>query len=187
MATSDVGAAAAEYRAQHHIPFSPTVTEASALLESLGAQPFAFERHIERLRDEWVEPDLISAVYSFADVDLLHYRASDEEVQDSIEAAQFAYDPLEYGPDNVEDTVLAHELECLERIIVALEHKADDAEFVGGFRVWGSGHWLRELVWAATAVIPREPGWPKQYSPLFARAFEEVGMRPFEGRPLDWP
>ncbi|WP_062516620.1 hypothetical protein [Demequina gelatinilytica] len=187
MTENTIGAAAAEHRALHGIAYAPTVAEASALLESRGAAPFDFAKHTGRLRDEWVDPALIATVYSFADPDMLRSYASEEELEDALESTQFPYDPLEYGPDMVEDTVLAHELECLERIVVALEHKPDDPDAVGGFRVWGCGQWLRELLWAATGVVPREPGSPTPTGTLYERAFQELGFESFEARPLDWP
>ncbi|WP_062302091.1 hypothetical protein [Demequina subtropica] len=187
MIEKTIGAAAAEHRALHGIAYAPTVAEASALLETKGALRFDFAKHSGRLRDEWVDPELIVACYTLTDRVLLRDCARAEELAFAAESELDDYDPLEYGPDMVEDTVLAHELECLERIIVALERKPDDPDTVGGFRVWGCGQWLRELLWAATGVVPREPGSPTPTGTLYERAFQELGFESFEARPLDWP
>ena len=61
------------------------------------------------------------------------------------------------------------ELSTLHRLIVVIESAETSLYAVGNFRVHGLGQWLREALWAATGVLPRDPGAPAK-NPYFSVA-----------------
>jgi len=81
-------------------------------------------------------------------------------------------------------TLLARELETLAGLIVMVERDPGSEALVGNFRVHGASQWLRETLWAATGIVPRDPGAPSADSALFGRAFQHVGRERFDPAPL---
>ncbi|MGL3806132.1 hypothetical protein ACSYDW_08555 [Paeniglutamicibacter sp. R2-26] len=171
-------------QAQRHfkVPSCPSVSEAIALLQGFGATAFDFETHQEALADEFVDRRLVVGAYTIHDPRLLNERATAEE----LEVAEL---PLE---ESDEDTGIEHpdgsdewnkiqdQLSSLQRLIIIIEHGAEDRNMVGNFRVHGFGQWLRESMWASTGVLPRDPGAPSTNSVLFGRAFELAGREHFQ-------
>ena len=75
-------------------------------------------------------------------------------------------------------------METLERAIVVLETTPAHHDRVGNFRVYGAAQWLRESLWAATGIVPRDPGSPDANSLLFGEAFTLAGRAPFAAAPI---
>lgn len=172
--------------AREHFGVQPaaTCTDAISLLQSLGAVPFDFDTHRDDLIDEFVDPSLVVGAYTLAEPSLLRRRATPEEIENFTASPDENFDPLEYGADRAEWTLLAREVETLARLIVVLERDRESEELLGNFRVYGAGQWLRETLWAASSVVPRDPGAPSAESELFGRAFAHVGRERFEAVPL---
>src|SRR6218665_3013573 len=116
--------------AREHFGVEPavTLTDVVGLLRSLGAVPFDFSGYCDDLLDEFVDRDFVVGAYTLADPSLLRRRATVQEI------------------------------EILARLIIILEHDRESAELVGNFRVYGAGQWLRETLWAASGIVPRDPG-----------------------------
>ncbi|MHA7270264.1 hypothetical protein [Arthrobacter sp. HLT1-20] len=167
--------------ARGHFGVKPAVTctDAISLLESLGAVAFSFDTHRDDLIDEFVDPSLVIGAYTLAQPSLLRRRATPEEKENFTASPNDTFDPLEYGAERAEWTLLAREIETLARLVVVLERDPESEEFLGNFRVYGAGQWLRETLWAASGVVPRDPGEPSAESELFGRAFAYVGRERF--------
>ncbi|MFP3713884.1 hypothetical protein [Puerhibacterium sp. TATVAM-FAB25] len=55
----------------------------------------------------------------------------------------------------VEELLVAYQASITDR---RLERDRHAPQRVGNFRVHGAGQWIRESLWAATGVMPRDPG-----------------------------
>lgn len=143
-------------------------------LMSLGAREMSDKFRNELIEgDEFVDPLLVEAAFTITEdqVPLLD-RATEAELENFVDDPDDPFNPLEYGPDQEAWTVFQHELSTLRRVCVVLERDPDNRDLPGQYRVFGAGQWLRELLWAATGVIPRDPGDPQD--PLFMRALESA-------------
>jgi hypothetical protein len=146
-------------RAAYAVPAATTVEDVVRLLAGWGASAFPYESVIDSLADEFVDRSTIVGAWTLADAALAD-RATPEEREAFGPDPDEVFDPDEYGPENAWWTTIGHEMEIMQRLIVLLERAAGDPETVGGFRVHGAGQWLRESLWAATGVLPRDPGAP---------------------------
>lgn len=171
-------------REHYNVAAMPLVDDAASFLVSLGATPLDLDRYGEDLIDEFVDPELAIVAFTLRAPQLLRQRASPEELENFASDPSLEFDPLEYGEANEEWTVYSHEIEELSRIHVVLERADHTAERVGNFRVYGGAQWLREMLWAATGVVPRDPGSPTSGSTLFGRAFQFADRAPFTAAPL---
>ena len=169
-------------RRHYDVPRAETIDEVTALLRSWGATPADLDEHRDNLYDEFVDANLVVASFRFDAPTLLQERATPEERANFTEDPDETFDPDEYGPENAAWTTLAHELATLGTVVVIVESRADDVTRVGGFRVHGAGQWLRESLWAATGVLPRDPG-PVDGA-LFARALASAGRAEQQADPL---
>lgn len=167
-------------RQQYDVPAAVSVAEVVELLRDLGAGPIDFDRYRESLVDEFVDSDLVVVALTLADAVLLQQRATGEERAMFVPDPDEVFDPLEYGPEMVEWTTWSYEISALQRLLVLVERHPSDTDRVGGFRVYGPGQWLRESLWAATGIVPRDPGSPSDASALFGDAFELQGRGRFE-------
>ncbi|MFL4478626.1 hypothetical protein ACIPUB_10180 [Paeniglutamicibacter sp. ORCA_105] len=171
-------------QAQRHfkVPSCPTVSDAIALLQGFGATSFDFETNQESLADEFVDRRYVVGAYTIHDPRLLKERATAEELQVaelSLEESEEDTD-IEYPDESAEWNQIQDELSSLQRLVIVIEHGAEDPNMVGNFRVHGFGQWLRESLWASTGVLPRDPGVPSTESVLFGRAFELSGREVFQ-------
>lgn len=173
-----------EARAHFGVQPASTVDEVARLLQSLGAEPFEYEKHRDEVADEFVDWHLVVGGFTLTDSPLLRRRATAEEFEHFTADLDEEFDPLEYGIDQAEWTLFAREVGTLARLIVLVEREAETETLVGNFRVYGAGQWLRETLWAATGIVPRDPGAPSEDSQLFGRAFHHVGRELFIAAPL---
>lgn len=134
--------------------------------------------------DDFVASDYVVAAFTLADAAVLQQRATEEERAMFVPDPDEMFDPLEYGAEMVEWTTWSYEMSVLQRLLVLVERHPRDADRVGGFRVYGPGQWLRESLWAATGVVPRDPRSPSDASSLFGDAFELHGRGRFEAAPV---
>src|SRR6218665_3723831 len=174
--------------AREHFGVEPavTLTDVVGLLRSLGAVPFDFNGYRDDLLDEFVDRDFVVGAYTLADPSLLRRRATVEEIEHFTADPDEEFDPLEYGVEQAERTLLFREIEILARLIIILEHDRESAELVGNLRVYGAGQWLRETLWAASGIVPRDAAPGPQESEVFGCAFAHVGRSRFEAAPLMW-
>jgi hypothetical protein len=170
--------------AQRHfkVPSCPTVSEAIALLQGFGATAFDFEANQETLADEFVDRRFVVGAYTIHDPRLLKERATAEEHQHAEWSLEESEEDsgIEYPDEDAEWNQIQDELSSLQRLLIVIEHGAEDPNMVGNFRVHGFGQWLRESLWASTGVLPRDPGAPSAKSVLFGRAFELAGRDHFQ-------
>ena len=171
-------------RAHYAVPQVTTLPEVEALLRTWGAVELALESFAPNILDEFVDASLAVSLFTILDAPLLRGRATAEEQRifdaDSVEP----FDPNEYGTDQAEWTTYSHQMETLERAIIVLEAAPTQHDRVGNFRVYGAAQWLREGLWAATGIVPRDPGWPDANSYLFGEAFTLAGRDPFAAAPI---
>ncbi len=172
-------------RAHYDVPEAHAIDDVVSLLAGYGASVIDFAPHEENLIDEFVNASLLVGAWTITDVELLESRATGEEHELFAEDPDEVFDPNEYGEAQAEWTTWAHELDTLKRLIVLLERDGSDPRAVGNFRVHGAGQWLRESLWAATGVVPRDPGAPGEDSALFGRGFELEGREAFVADPLN--
>lgn len=170
-------------RRERAVPPAETLVDMDRFLSSVGGQAFDPGSGIDDLADEFTDRSMVAQVYTITDDRLLSERASAEE-REMFADEDEPFDPLEYGPEQAEWTRILHEMETLKRLVIIVERSKDDPARVGGFRVHGAGQWLRESLWAASGVVPRDPGSPSPASGRFAQAFIHVGRAPFESDPL---
>ncbi|MDQ1308034.1 MAG: hypothetical protein QG671_3868 [Actinomycetota bacterium] len=147
-------------REVHAVPAAPAVEDVLRLLAGWGADPLPLQPVLHALADEFVDRSLAIGAWTLADAAVLAERATPEEREVFAPYPDEVFDPDEYGPENTWWTKIAHEMQIMHRLIVLVERAANDPETVGGFRVYGAGQWLRESLWAATGVLPRDPGAP---------------------------
>lgn len=171
-----------EARLRYRVPPLTTVPAVAAWLIELGATRLDFERYAEDLVDEFVEGRLVVGAFVLHAPGLLQERATLEEREHFVDDEPF--DPNEYGAENAEWTTLSHDVATLRSLIIVLEQDHEDAAKPGNYRVYGAGQWLRESLWAATGVVPFDPGAPSDMSDLFGRAFPFVNRAPLSPFPL---
>lgn len=172
-----------EARAHYRVPAVRTMGEATDYLTTLGAKSINFKAYRENLVDEFVDAGLVIGAFTIFAPDLLQQRATGEEREQFFDDSD-DFDPLEYGVENKDWTIYAHEVAVLQRVIVVLECDAQAPDQLGSFRVFGGGQWLRESLWAATGVVPRDPGAPSSESGLFSRAFAFFDREPLAPSPV---
>lgn len=167
---------------QFKVPSCPSVSEAIALLKGFGATAFDFETNQETLADEFVDRRYVVGAYTIHDPYFLKERATAEELQVAEWSLEESEEDsgIEYPDEDAEWNQIQDELSSLQRLIIVLEHGAEDPTKVGNFRVHGFGQWLRESLWASTGVLPRDPGATNAESVLFGRAFELAGREHFQ-------
>lgn len=153
----------------------PTLNDVYDFLEALGALPLTEGTRDDLIAgDEFVDPKWVVAAFTMTDNEIdLAARATPEETENFVDDPDDTFDPMEFGPDEKAWTVFQHELSTLRRICVVLERDPIDAERLFQFRVYGAGQWLREVMWAATGILPRDLGDP--HSALFHRAIRLSG------------
>lgn len=171
-------------RAKYGVARVDDLQALAELLVSLQFQAMEWRPYRAMLLDEFVDERLMVAAYTLADPAYLRPRATEEESEHFAPDPSEEFDPYEYGEDNVAATTLARELEILERVVVLVEHAEGNPTAVGNFRVHGGGQWVRESLWAATGVLPRDAGAPSGDSCLFGEAFSYFGREPYESAPL---
>lgn len=171
-------------RAQYGVERADDLAAVAELMFSLRFEPLDWEPYRANLVDEFVDERLVAGAYTLIDPDVLRSRATREETEHFAADLTEEFNPREYGEENAEWTTLAHEIETLERVVVLVERAEDDPSAVCNFRVYGGGQWLREALWAATGVVPRDAGAPSEDSQLFGEAFAHVGRMPFESLPV---
>jgi hypothetical protein len=171
-------------RAHFAVPEATTVAQVAGVLQGFGATGLSVARFIDDVADEFVDRSLVVAVFTLADASLLLSRATSEEREIFVDDPAETFDPFEYGSDQVEWTTFSHEMSTLRRAIILLECMREDPDRVGNFRVYGGAQWLRESLWAATGIVPRDPGSPDAQSTLFGEAFIHVGREPFAAAAL---
>ena len=183
--SSDLALLLRRARAEYGVPAAERVEEMAAFLAGLGAVPIDFDRYWESLADEFVDPELVVSAVTILDPALFQQCGTrfDREYVDDQPDEEF--DPLDYGPDQVEWTTWSHEIETGARLIVLIERDPNDPGRTGHCRVLGAGQWLREALWAATGVLPRDPGAPASgEAELYGDAFELAGRERFMAAPI---
>ncbi|GAB3259150.1 hypothetical protein [Kineosporia babensis] len=153
MTTADSAAEQAQARDYYQVPDASTVADAVRLLKSWGAEPMPVGTQEGSFFDEYVEEDLV----------VFQARITDQEF---ISAHITALEVEGFGDGDESDD----DPEDESGIVVILERSRDDATKVGNFRVHGPGQWVREALWAATGVVPRDP--VDATSDLYRRAVE---------------
>lgn len=174
-------------RAHYGVCAAPRVSEAAALLTSLGGKTFDYSRFAGNLIDEYVDSARVVAAYDISDPELLASRSlpvEREMMEWPPEEDEDSYDVV-FTKDEELWNVIQDELGGMRRAIVLLEHAEGDAGAVGNFRVAGFAQWLRESLWAATGVVPRDPGWPDESATLYEKAFAMHGRPGCEPDPID--
>jgi len=172
-------------RAHYAVPAATTLTEVAALLETWGGIELPLERFAANVFDEFVDASLVTSLFTILNAPLLKARATAEEQQHIFSAdPDEPFDPNEYGADQADWTTYSHQMETLERAIIILEAAPTAPDHVGNFRVYGAAQWLRESLWAATGIVPRDPGSPDANSYLFGEAFTVAGRDPFAAAPM---
>lgn len=156
-------------RAHYQVAEARSISEISMLLETFGAEVFDFARYTEELVDEFVNPGLVVAAYSISDPALLASRANEVELR--LAEWPPEEDDYKYSEEEAEWNAMQDELSGMQRVIVLVEQESGDQSAVGNFRVIGFAQWLRETLWAATGVLPRDPGGPDEESHLYYEAF----------------
>lgn len=164
----------AQARDHYQVPEATTVTAVDQLLGAWGAIPFDVTPHLDSLTDEFVDCSLLAAGYTIVDPPLLQARASVVE-HDNAEWPPQEADDFDFAPEVLAWNAIQNELAGLQRLIILIELAAADPARVGNFRVHGFGQWVRESLWAATGVLPKDPGSPDESSALYRQAFALQG------------
>ena len=171
-------------RAHCGVPQATTLTEVAALLETWGGIELPLERFAANVVDEFVDASLATCLFTILNAPLLKARATAEEKDIFRADPDEPFDPNEYGADQADWTTYAHQMETLERAIIVLEAAPTEPDRVGNFRVYGTAQWLRESLWAATGIVPRDPGSPDANSYPFGEAFTWAARDPFAAAPI---
>lgn len=171
-------------RSHFGVPTTASVEEMSTLLQTFGATEVDIHRYSAELFDEFVDPTLATRLFVISDSSLLWSKATPEERDVFVTDTTQVFDPLEYGADQAAWTMLAHGIETLGEVAIVLEHSKTDNRAAGNFRVYGGAQWLRETLWAASGVVPRDPGAPDSNSQLFGSACALVGRANFASDPI---
>ena len=170
-------------RAHYAVPAATTLTEVTALLGTWGGIELPFERFAANLFDEFVDASLATSLITILNAPLLRARSTAEERHHSADPDE-PFDPNEYGADQADWTTYSHQMETLQRAIIILEAAPAEPDRVGNFRVYGAAQWLRESLWAATGIVPRDSGSPDANFSLFGEAFTLAGRDPFAAAPI---
>lgn len=171
-------------RQQYSVAYATTVPDIVKIIEAFGPVPLDFERYREDLVDEFVDGSLVAAAFTLYDPLLLRQRASREEVENYFVDPTEEFDPLEFGEANREWTLYSRQVEGMDRVHIVIERSANSENEVANFRVYGEGQWLRESLWAATGVVPRDVGAPTGHPTFFGSAFQFFDREPFTSLPL---
>ncbi len=174
-------------RAHYGVCAATRVSEAAALLTSLGGKTFDFARFADDLIDEYVDPARVVAAYDISDPELLASRSlpvEREMTEWPPEEDEDSYD-VAFTKDEELWKTIQEELSGMRRAIVLLEEADGSTGAVGNFRIIGFAQWLRETLWAATGVVPRDPGGPDQSATLYEKAFALQGRPGCEPDPID--
>ncbi|MFE5307266.1 hypothetical protein [Isoptericola sp. NPDC056573] len=151
----------AQARQELGVPEAAGITDVVALLGAWGATPMPVGSFDTNLCDEYVDEALVVYQASIDDVHLIAEHLTDDEREG------FSPDDSDEGSDDLEATntgatddwsEVSDDLDAGRRVIVLLERDRADSTQVGNFRVHGAGQWIRERLWAATGVLPRDPG-----------------------------
>jgi hypothetical protein len=148
-------------RRELDVPEAPNFVDVVALLESWGATPMPVGTQEANLFDEYVEEPLVAYQASITDQRLIaaHLTADEREAFLGDEDDEDPVPPEEHPGDEDDGwTAIAGQLGSARRVIVVLERDRHAPQRVGNFRVHGAGQWIRESLWAATGVMPRDPG-----------------------------
>lgn len=159
------------------VPELSDLNEIEQWLRNLGARDVDID--VSGFMDEHVDRDLVVATLTILDADLMRRRALPEEI-DRLEWDE-PFDPLEYGQENEAETRFAHEL-AFPRLLIFLERMPDDDTRLGNYRVYGPGQWLRDSLWAATGVVPRDTA--NSENDLFGDACVLEGRARFASKPI---
>ncbi|MFD5274963.1 hypothetical protein ACFWHS_13615 [Glutamicibacter sp. NPDC058337] len=173
-------------RAHYGVCAAPRVSEAAALITTLGGKTFDYARFADDLIDEYVDPTHVVAAYDISDPELLASRSlpvEREMMEWPPEDDEDCYD-CEFTEEESQWNTIQEELSGMRRAIVLLEHAEGNPEAVGNFRVVGFAQWLRETLWAAIGVVPRDPGGPDPRATLYEMAFALDGRPGCEPNPL---
>ncbi|WP_104138311.1 MULTISPECIES: hypothetical protein [unclassified Cryobacterium] len=171
-------------REHYAVPAATTLMEGTTLLETWGGIELPFDRFAANLFDEFVDASLATSMFTILDAPLLKARATAEERHIFSADPDEPFDPNEYGADQADWTTYSHQMETLQRAIIILEAAPAEPDRVGNFRVYGAAQWLRESLWAATGIAPRDSGSPDANSSLFGEAFTLAERDPFAAAPI---
>lgn len=69
-----------------------------------------------------------------------------------------APEEFQRDPDDPEELWLMDLEIGAQRLLIVLEHEVNNKHRLGNFRIYGAGQWLLEALWAATGVVPLDPG-----------------------------
>jgi len=173
----------ANAREHFAVPEATSLAEVRSLLKALGGTELPLGRFAADVIDEFVDESLAVDLFTIFDRELLEAKATPEERVHFVDDED-SFDPLEYGPDQAEWTTISHEVGTLQRALIVLERTASDPSEVGNFRVYGGAQWLRETLWAATGIVPRDPGAPDASSGFFGEAFKLAERGHFFAAPI---
>lgn len=171
-------------REAFQVPALSSVGEVCDYVLSLGSVPLDFEKYHESLADEFVDDRYVVGAFTLRDPQILNSRAKAIEKEMFVNPNGETFDPLEFGAQNQEWTTFGYEVEGLKRIHIILERSADDIDAPGNFRVHGGGQWLRETLWAATGIVPRDVAAADDESVFFGQAFAFVGREQFTSQEI---
>lgn len=146
------------------------------------AEDFDFARHQEDLTDELADPDKVAGAILISDPALLLHRATPEEREKSEWPPE--NDGFAYPAEAAERNAIHDELGGLQRVIVLVEGSAEDPLLVGNCRVHGLAQSLREALWTATGILPRDPRSPSEDSELFEQGLALQGRTGSQASPL---
>ncbi|MEU3333136.1 hypothetical protein ACF046_14975 [Glutamicibacter creatinolyticus] len=174
-------------REHYGVNDAPRVSDAAELLATFGATTFDYAKFTEDLVDEFVNPALVVAAYDISAPELLASRALPVELEMTEWPPEEDEEDYDYELTKVEAQwkTIQEELSGMRRAIVLLERAEGSPAAVGNFRVVGLAQWLRETLWAATGVVPRDPGGPDQNATLYAKAFALQGRPGCEPNQID--
>jgi len=151
-------------RALYQVPAAPLVRDVIALLEQWGAQPMPVGTQEGNFFDEYVEEDLVVHQVGIADPVFIAEHLTEAEAamlafSEECEDDDFDDDFDDDEPDagDPEWDVMAAALSERRLLVVVIERDRENSLRVGNFRVHGMGQWVREALWAATGVVPRDP------------------------------
>ncbi|MFT8639439.1 hypothetical protein [Bifidobacterium sp.] len=158
-------------RADYGVPALDSYDAVITWLESLGATHLALHKHWEGHYDEFVHPKRVSDILTIADEEFIRTHASQEEHENILNDAPD--DPSEYQrpADEPEDLWLMDFEIGAKRLLILLERHPRNPDKLGNYRIYGAGQWLREALWAATGVLPLDPG--SEEGELFRQTFEQ--------------
>ncbi len=178
-------------RQAYEVPETESIADVVALLDTWTATPMTVGAFEGNLFDEYVDEALVVYQASINDEHLIAAHLTQDE--------RDGFFPDDSDPDEPESTdddgesdngwaAVSDELDAAQRVIVILERDQTDSQRVGNYRVHGAGQWVRESLWAATGILPRDPG--STASDLYSQAIElvrperpDVPVAPFDRLP----